>query len=80
MKTRNAGALFHVHAKDTRLDPRNSGLNGNLDTMSCGDIAGRSWVFRSVVYGHGVDWWREYVSVLRMVGYDFVLSIEHEDC
>ncbi|MCC6402754.1 MAG: sugar phosphate isomerase/epimerase [Fimbriimonadaceae bacterium] len=74
-----AGALFHVHAKDTRTDPRNSGLNGNLDTKSYGDIAGRSWVFRSVGYGHGMDWWREFVSVLRMVGYDFVLSIEHED-
>lgn len=73
------GALFHVHAKDTRVDPRNSGLNGNLDTKSYGDIARRSWVFRSVGYGHGVDWWREFVSVLRMVGYDFVLSIEHED-
>lgn len=73
------GALFHVHAKDTRVDPRNSGLNGNLDTKSYGDIAGRSWVFRSVGYGHGVDWWRDFVSVLRMVGYDFVLSIEHED-
>ncbi|MGE0001602.1 MAG: sugar phosphate isomerase/epimerase family protein [Fimbriimonadaceae bacterium] len=74
-----AGALFHVHAKDTRVDPRNSGLNGNLDTKSYGDISGRSWVFRSVGYGHGVDWWRDFVSVLRMVGYDFVLSIEHED-
>src|SRR5579862_216644 len=26
------GALYHVHAKDTRIDPHNSGLNGNLDT------------------------------------------------
>lgn len=74
-----AGALFHCHAKDTRIDPQNSGVNGNLDTQSYGDIANRSWVFRSVGYGHDEAWWKDFVSVLRMVGYDYVLSIEHED-
>jgi sugar phosphate isomerase/epimerase len=73
------GALHHVHAKDTRIDPYNSGRNGNLDTKSYGDILGRSWVFRSVGYGHDVAWWKDFVSNLRMVGYDYVLSIEHED-
>lgn len=73
------GALFHVHAKDTRIDPYNSARNGNLDTKSYGDILGRSWVFRSVGYGHSVEWWKDFVSNLRMVGYDDVLSIEHED-
>jgi sugar phosphate isomerase/epimerase len=73
------GALYHVHAKDTRIDPYNSGRNGNLDTKSYGDILNRSWVFRSCGYGHGVEWWKDFVSNLRMVGYDHVLSIEHED-
>lgn len=73
------GALFHVHAKDTKIDPYNSGRNGNLDTKSYGDILNRSWVFRSVGYGHDVAWWKDFVSNLRMVGYDYVLSIEHED-
>lgn len=73
------GALFHVHAKDTRIDPYTSTLNGNLDTKSYGDIAKRSWVFRSVGYGHGVEWWKDFVSTLRTCGYDHVLSIEHED-
>ena len=73
------GALFHVHAKDTRIDPYNSGRNGNLDTKSYGDILSRSWVFRSVGYGHDTAWWKDFVSNLRMVGYDYVLSIEHED-
>jgi sugar phosphate isomerase/epimerase len=73
------GALFHVHAKDTRIDPYNCALNGNLDTKSYSLIGERSWVFRSVGYGHGVEWWKDFVSVLRTVGYDFVLSIEHED-
>ena len=73
------GALFHVHAKDTRIDPENSARNGNLDTKSYGAINERSWVFRSVGYGHGLDWWKEFCSALRMAGYDHVLSIEHED-
>lgn len=73
------GALYHVHAKDTRIDPYNSGRNGNLDTKSYGDILDRSWVFRSVGYGHGLEWWKDFCSNLRMVGYDYVLSIEHED-
>lgn len=73
------GALFHVHAKDTRIDPYNSARNGNLDTKSYGDIASRSWVFRSVGYGHGIEWWKDFVSTLRTEGYDYVLSIEHED-
>lgn len=73
------GALFHVHAKDTRIEPETSKLNGNLDTKSYGDFLNRSWVFRSVGYGHSVEWWKEFVSVLRTVGYDHVISIEHED-
>ena len=73
------GAIFHVHAKDTRIDPYNSGVNGNLDTKSYGDILHRSWVFRSVGYGHDEAWWKDFVSNLRMIGYNNVLSIEHED-
>lgn len=74
-----AEAIFHVHAKDTRIDPYNSAVNGNLDTKSYGDILNRSWVFRSVGYGHGEEWWKDFISNLRMIGYDDVLSIEHED-
>jgi sugar phosphate isomerase/epimerase len=73
------GALFHCHAKDARIDPQNSATNGNLDAKSYGDIKNRSWIFRSVGFGHGVDWWKDFVTVLRTVGYDNVLSIEHED-
>jgi sugar phosphate isomerase/epimerase len=73
------GALYHVHAKDTKVDPYNSALNGNLDTKSYGDILSRSWVFRSVGYGHSLSWWKDFASTLRAVGYDYVLSIEHED-
>lgn len=74
-----AGAIFHAHAKDTRIDPTNAARNGTLDTKSYGDVLERSWVFRSVGYGHDAAWWKDFVSNLLMIGYDYVLSIEHED-
>ena len=74
-----AKIIYHVHAKDTRIDPANTAVNGLLDTRGYGEIADRSWVFRTVGYGHDEHWWCDFVSTLRMVGYDGVLSIEHED-
>jgi sugar phosphate isomerase/epimerase len=73
------GAVFHVHAKDCLIDPINTAKNGVLDTKSYGDVIHRSWVFRTIGYGHGLDWWKNFVSTLRLIGYDGVLSIEHED-
>jgi sugar phosphate isomerase/epimerase len=73
------GAIFHVHAKDTQIYPANLPLTGVLDTKPYTDERARSWVFRTCGYGHGAEWWREFVSTLRMFGYDSVLSIEHED-
>jgi len=73
------GAIFHVHAKDTKVDEQNTAKNGVLDTKHYGEEIKRSWIFRTVGYGHGYEFWSAFVSNLRMVGYDGVLSIEHED-
>jgi len=72
-------AIFHVHAKDTRVCPFNTLVNGVLDTKHYSDEINRSWIFRTVGYGHDYSFWKDFVSNLRMVGYDGVLSIEHED-
>lgn len=72
-------AIFHVHAKDTKIYSANASLNGTLDTKPYGDEEHRSWLFRTVGYGHGSDFWSDFISTLVMVGYDHVLSIEHED-
>ena len=72
-------AIYHVHAKDTATDPHNAGVNGVLDTKPLDRVADRSWIFRTVGYGHDEVFWRTFVSALRKVGYDDVLSIEHED-
>lgn len=72
-------AIFHFHAKDTKIDQLNTAVNGVLDTKHYGDEINRSWLFRTVGYGNSVQYWKDIVSNLRMVGYDYVLSIEHED-
>ncbi|MCA8960938.1 MAG: sugar phosphate isomerase/epimerase [Planctomycetes bacterium] len=74
-----AGCLFHVHGKDTGIDPHRMRVNGGLDAKSYGDLRGRSWVFRTCGYGHGDEFWKPFVSMLRTQGYDGVISIEHED-
>ncbi len=73
------GAIFHTHAKDTALHPRNAPLNGVLDTVPLGQVTERAWIFRTVGYGHGELDWRRILTAFRMAGYDDVLSIEHED-
>ncbi len=72
-------AIFHFHAKDTVIDPINATLNGVLDTKPYDQFSQRSWIFRTVGYGHGEDVWRAMVSNLQLVGYQGALSIEHED-
>ncbi|MBE7029809.1 MAG: sugar phosphate isomerase/epimerase [Ruminococcaceae bacterium] len=73
------GAIYHFHAKDTKIDEINTKTNGVLDTKHYGDELHRSWIFRSVGYGHDHQLWKDMMSTLRMVGYDGVISIEHED-
>ena len=72
-------AIYHVHAKDCRIDRANTAANGVLDAKSYTRALERSWIFRTVGYGNDALVWKDIVSNLRLVGYDHVLSIEHED-
>lgn len=74
-----ANAIFHFHAKDTKIDKYNTAINGVLDTGHYGSELERSWLFRTVGYGHGEDYWKDIMSELRKAGYDGAISIEHED-
>ena len=71
--------IFHVHAKDVALDRQNVAVNGVIDTKTYRWMAERSWLFRSVGWGHDELEWKRIVSALRLAGYDYVMSIEHED-
>jgi sugar phosphate isomerase/epimerase len=72
-------AIFHVHAKDVALNRAAVALNGVLDARSYRQLGERSWLFRTVGWGHDELTWKQIVSALRIAGYDGVLSIEHED-
>lgn len=72
-------AIYHFHAKDTRIDERNTGINGVLDTKHYKDELNRSWIFRTVGYGTNDKLWRDMLSMLNAIGYNGAVSIEHED-
>jgi len=74
-----ADAIHHFHAKDTKVYEPQAREKGVLDTTAYTEEADRSWIFRSIGYGHGESHWKDVVSTLRMVGYEGALSIEHED-
>ncbi len=70
--------IFHAHAKDTEILPEGKYRYGvfwqqlNADPWKSG-----WWRYRMPGLGE-IDWGR-FISVLQETGYDFVLSIEHED-
>ena len=72
-------AIYYVHAKDTRIDPTIAGINGVIDTTPGSEFDARAWNYITLGRGHGEEWWRAFVGTLGDVGYDGVLSIEHED-
>lgn len=72
-------AVHHVHGKDCYVDQINISVNGCNDHKPYDRIAERSWTFRTIGYGHGIKFWKDFVSTLRLVGYDGAISIEHED-
>ena len=72
-------AIFHFHAKDVALDRANVAINGVIDGKSYRDMAQRAWRFRSVGHGHDLLAWKEIMEALRLAGYDYVVSLEHED-
>lgn len=74
-------AIFHVHAKDARIEVPNRAVNGVLDTLPPAEASARSWNFATLGLGHpgGAQFWADFVYTLRSVGYEGPLNIEHED-
>ncbi|MCC6472014.1 MAG: sugar phosphate isomerase/epimerase [Alphaproteobacteria bacterium] len=73
------GAIYHVHAKDTRIDPLLGATNGVIENQLGSNWQERSWNYVTLGYGHGEQWWGSFCAALAAAGYDDVLSIEHED-
>ncbi|MGL4791445.1 MAG: sugar phosphate isomerase/epimerase family protein, partial [Anaerotignaceae bacterium] len=71
--------LFHIHGKDVRIERGVSNINGILEPKSVTDVAGRAWNYVAVGCGKDLQWWKEFFSVLSMLGYDGDVSLEMED-
>ena len=63
--------IFHVHAKDLEIDREGLYQNGVLSQ-------GMGWQVPRLPGLGDLDWGR-FISALYRVGYDYVISIEHED-
>jgi len=61
--------IYHTHAKDTEILPFKLRRVGVLDS---------GW-WRYRIPGRGDINWNAYITALKEVNYDYVLSIEHED-
>jgi sugar phosphate isomerase/epimerase len=72
-------AIHHFHAKDTYIDQEKVNMYGLTDMQSYANLQERAWNFRTVGYGHDMKTWADMMSALRLIGYDYVVSIEHED-
>jgi sugar phosphate isomerase/epimerase len=72
-------SIYHVHAKDARLERRMVTAHGVLDTKTIDKFSDRSWNYVALGYGHDSLWWKEFLVVVRMSGYDGVVCIEQED-
>jgi sugar phosphate isomerase/epimerase len=66
-----AGRIFHVHAKDMEIDKDGLYENGVLSL-------GVGWEVPRLP-GLGEVRWDRFISALYAIGYDWVVSIEHED-
>jgi sugar phosphate isomerase/epimerase len=71
--------IFHVHAKDSVVSKAVASKYGVLETKALGENFDRAWNFKTVGYGHGEEFWRAFIWELQQIGYDHVISIEHED-
>lgn len=71
-------AIYHVHAKDTKIEAA-AALRSRLEVLPAADAPHRAWNYVTLGHGHDMSFWRSFCDALRGVGYDDVLSIEHED-
>ncbi len=72
-------AIHHCHGKDVRLERGLVSVNGLLETKPVEDVANRAWNYVAVGCGQDLQWWKEFFSVVRMMGYNDWVSLEMED-
>ena len=71
--------IYHIHAKDVRIERNYIGADGVLDTRTIEEFASRTWNYVAFGHGHNAQWWKEFFSAVSMAGYDGPVSQEMED-
>ena len=69
--------IFHVHAKDTEIFEDRLKWYGIFNTQLSPRHSASFWRYR--MPGMGQIDWKEFIKALKAIGYDGVVSIEHED-
>ena len=72
-------AVYHVHAKDTRINEDVKGLNAFELGPYNGPAVKRCWNYVAVGYGHDHLWWKTFFGILAAGDYHGPVSIEVED-
>ena len=71
--------IFYVHGKDARIERGLADVDGFLENLPVTAAAERTWNYVAVGCGRDLQWWKEFFSVVRMMGYNSYVSLEMED-
>ncbi|MBX9955917.1 sugar phosphate isomerase/epimerase [Peribacillus simplex] len=72
-------AVYHIHAKDVRLERGIYDVQGLIDVKPMNQYSDRSWNYVALGYGHDSGWWKEFFTIVKMIGYEGPIVLEMED-
>lgn len=73
------GLIYHVHGKDARIERGIADIDGLPEDKPVTECKDRTWNYVAVGCGKDLQWWKEFFSVVRMMGYNGHVSLEMED-
>ncbi len=71
--------IYYVHGKDARIERGKADIDGLLENLPVDESADRTWNYVAVGCGRDLQWWKEFFSVVHMMGYNGYVSLEMED-
>lgn len=71
--------IFYLHGKDARIEKALADIDGLQETLPVTECSDRTWNYVAVGCGKDLQWWKEFFSTVRMMGYNGVVSLEMED-
>ncbi len=71
--------IYYIHGKDARIERGLADVDGLLENLPVTSTVERTWNYVAVGCGKDLQWWKEFFSVCRMMGYNGPVSLEMED-